>query len=139
MAGYAGDLTPKQAWELLETEPGAVLVDVRTQPEWSYVGVPDLSGLGKPVVTLSWQVFPSMSVNQGFASDLAAAGVKPDQPVLFLCRSGARSAAAAAHMTAKGYERCYNISDGFEGPHDSHRHRGTVAGWQHDGLPWVQG
>lgn len=139
MTGYAGDLSPKETWALLESDPKAVLVDVRTQPEWNYVGLPDLQTLSKKVVTLSWQLFPSMSVNQGFASDLAAAGVTADQPVLFLCRSGARSAAAAAHMAAKGYGKAYNIVDGFEGPHDGQRHRGSVAGWKHDGLPWVQG
>jgi rhodanese-related sulfurtransferase len=116
-----------------------VLVDVRTEAEWSYVGLPDLGPLGKQPVRLSWQVYPAMTVDPGFADRLAAAGVSPDHHVMFLCRSGVRSLAAARLMTERGYGHCYNITNGFEGPHDGTRHRGTVAGWKHDGLPWVQG
>jgi rhodanese-related sulfurtransferase len=136
---YAGDLTPQEAWETLQRDPGAVLVDVRTRPEWSYVGTPDLSGLGKPIVKIEWQSWPDGTVNQRFTEDLVAAGVKPDQKVLLLCRSGVRSKAAAQLLTEQGWASCYNISDGFEGPHDAQKHRARVAGWQHAGLPWVQG
>jgi rhodanese-related sulfurtransferase len=133
------EITPRDAWALLERDPKAVLVDVRTEPEWGYVGLPDLSPLGKQVVRLSWQAYPAMAVDPGFAERLAASGVTPEHSLLFLCRSGARSLAAARLMTAQGFPRCYNVSDGFEGPADGARHRGTVAGWKHDGLPWVQG
>ncbi len=136
---YAGDLSPEQAWTLLKDESGAVLVDVRTQPEWSFVGLPDLSSVGKAPVTLAWQLYPAMQVNDRFAAELAAKGIGPEQPLLFLCRSGARSQAAAVAMTQAGYRRCYNIAGGFEGPHDAAKHRGTVAGWKHAGLPWSQG
>lgn len=133
------ELLPNDAWALLERNPKAVLVDVRTEPEWGYVGLPDLGALGKQPVRLSWQVYPAMTVDPGFADRLAAAGVTPDHHVMFLCRSGVRSLAAARLMTERGYRHCYNITNGFEGPHDGTRHRGTVAGWKHDGLPWVQG
>jgi rhodanese-related sulfurtransferase len=133
------DIAPQAAWALLESDPKAVLVDVRTEPEWGYVGLPDLGALGKQVVRLSWQVYPKMEVDAGFAERLVAAGITPDHSLLFLCRSGVRSLAAARLMAERGYPRCYNIANGFEGPADGTRHRGTVAGWKHDGLPWVQG
>ena len=68
-----------------------------------------------------------------------ADGVRPDQTVLILCRSGQRSRAAAIALTARGYGRCYNVSEGFEGDKDGAGHRGTVGGWKIGGLPWTQG
>ena len=135
---YAGDISPAEAWTLLEKEPDAVLIDVRTRPEWSYVGVPDLGSIGKEAVLLSWQVFPQMAVNPDFVSQLSRAVPSQGQALVFLCRSGARSRAAAQAMTAAGYTRCYNVATGFEGGADEHHHRGMVAGWKADGLPWVQ-
>ncbi len=136
--GYAGDVSPKSAWEILERETNAVLVDVRTTAEWNYVGAPDLRSLNKQPVPVQWQVYPVMQVNAGFAEALRAAGIAGDRPVLFLCRSGVRSKAAALAMTAAGMKRCYNIIDGFEGPADQAGHRGTVSGWKISGLPWQQ-
>lgn len=137
--GYGGDVGPKQAWEILAKNPDAVLVDVRTQPEWVFVGVPDLSPLGKRAVFIPWQVFPSMQVNVEFVKQVQAAGAKSDAPVLFLCRSGARSKAAAIALTQQlGFTRAYNIVGGFEGPHDASKHRGGKEGWKADGLPWIQ-
>ncbi|MCC7273940.1 MAG: rhodanese-like domain-containing protein [Alphaproteobacteria bacterium] len=137
-AGYAGDVSSQDAWRLLAEDPRAVLVDVRTRPEWMFVGVPDLSTIGKRASFLSWQVFPTMEVAGDFADALAKAGVGKDQTVLFLCRSGARSRAAAIAATNAGFGRAFNIADGFEGPPDGERHRGRITGWKAAGLPWVQ-
>ena len=137
---YAGDVKPEEAFRVLGAEPGAVLVDVRTRAEWSFVGLPDLSGLGKEPVLLEWQVFPAMDRNPRFAEDLAAA-LGPDTrsaPIFFLCRSGARRRAAAVALTAGGFARCYNIAGGFEGDLDGARHRGGHNGWKAAGLPWAQ-
>ncbi len=136
---YAGDIVPSEAWRILEQDPKAVLVDVRTDAEWAYVGLPDLSALGKRILCVSWQVFPAMAVNPDFAEEVASQGVAKDQPLLFICRSGVRSRHAAVALTALGYERCYNVAQGFEGDCDEGRHRGTVGGWKAAGLPWVQG
>jgi len=136
--GYAGDATPKQAWEILEQNPDAVLIDVRTQPEWVFVGVPDLSGIGKRAAFIPWQVYPSMQMNGEFVKQVQAAGAKPDAPVLFLCRSGARSRSAAIALSQAGFARAYNIAGGFEGPHDGTKHRGATSGWKADHLPWIQ-
>lgn len=138
MADYAGDISPKEAWDLLRAHQNAILVDVRTRPEWSFVGVADLSSLDREAKLISWQVYPDMGVNARFVEDVAATGVDPDAPVLFLCRSGVRSRSAAIAMTAQGFKACYNIAGGFEGDPDGERHRGKMNGWKASGLPWVQ-
>ena len=135
---YAGELTSVETYALLERDPEAVLVDVRTKAEWSYVGLPDLSGLGRGVVVVEWQSFPDGTVNRGFLDDLAAAGVRPDMPVAFICRSGVRSRSAAETATAAGFAAAYNVTDGFEGPLGPEGHRGSIAGWKAAGLPWRQ-
>jgi rhodanese-related sulfurtransferase len=141
LQSYAGDLSPKEAWAVLESDPGAVLVDVRTRPEWAFVGVPDLSGLGRSAVFVEWQRFPSMETNTSFVDDLhreAKAALRKDTPVLFLCRSGGRSRAAAIAMTKAGFSRAYNVAGGFEGDLDSAQHRGRTSGWKAATLPWRQ-
>lgn len=141
-AGYAGDLSVEDAYALLGDDKKSVLVDVRTQAEWAFVGVPDIGGIGKTPIFLEWQVYPAMEVAPDFTSRLIAAlaerGAEASTPVLFLCRSGARSRAAAAALTAAGWSHCYNIADGFEGGLDPARKRGKLAGWQARGLPWTQ-
>jgi rhodanese-related sulfurtransferase len=135
---YAGDVTPADSYAALRAEADAVLVDVRTSAEWSYVGVPDLSPIGKRVIPIEWQRFPDGALNQSFVEQLHEAGVAEGAPIYFLCRSGVRSAAAARVATAAGLGPAYNVSDGFEGPLDPDGHR-TVAGWKAAGLPWRQG
>ncbi len=135
---YAGELSPKEAWELLANDPKAMLVDCRTLPEWMFVGVPDLKELSKKPIFAAWQVYPGMQQNPAFADQLRAGGADGDTPLLFICRSGNRSKAAAIAMTEQGFKRCYNVAQGFEGPGDKRSHRGTKGGWKAVGLPWVQ-
>jgi rhodanese-related sulfurtransferase len=135
---YAGDISSREAWEILNREPDAVLVDVRTEPEWAFVGLPDLSALEKRTVCLCWQAYPDMRINSGFAQELEGLGVSPERTILLICRSGVRSRHAAVALTAEGYRRCYNVAGGFEGPHDAEQHRGATDGWKAAGLPWRQ-
>ena len=136
--GYAGDVDPTRAWGVLKEEASAMLVDVRTIAEWSYVGLPDLSELGKQPLFVEWQVFPELAMNQQFTEIVTSAVPNTETPLVFLCRSGSRSGSAATAMAALGYSRCYNLADGFEGNPDSERHRGTLTGWKAAGLPWMQ-
>ena len=137
--GYAGDVDVFTAWESVKNLRNAALVDVRTQAEWNFVGVPDLSSADKQPVLIEWQIFPTMELNKSFADMIIAATPDKSAPIYFLCRSGARSKSAAISMTQAGYKKCYNIAQGFEGPHDRKQHRGCVDGWKACGLPWVQG
>ena len=136
--GYAGDVSVREAWDMLEKESGAVLIDVRTDPEWHYVGLPDLSELEKRTVCVNWQTYPDLELNPDFADDIEIRGIGPDRTLLIICRSGVRSRDAAVALTARGYTRCCNVAGGFEGPHDAERHRGARDGWKAAGLPWRQ-
>jgi rhodanese-related sulfurtransferase len=132
------NVAPTKAWEALRSDPKAQLVDVRTDAEWNFVGIPDLNEAGKEAVLIPWQIYPTMQRNPSFVENLRQAGLKPEQPIYFICRSGARSMAAAESARAAGFPRVFNVADGFEGPADHEGHRGTSAGWKADGLPWLQ-
>jgi rhodanese-related sulfurtransferase len=129
---YAGDIMPEEAHRVLTENPKAVLVDVRTAGEWQHVGVPDLSDLGKEIVRLSWIVQPGMPPNPEFVASLTQQVADKDAPLLFLCKVGGRSRAAAIAATAAGYGHCYNVAEGFEGG-------GGRTGWKAKGLPWGPG
>lgn len=131
------------AWARLGSNSSAQLADVRSRAEWAFVGIPDLSSVGRECVRVEWQSFPDNRIDPAFAERMSAAlasiGAGQDTEIFFLCRSGGRSQLAAQTMASAGFGRCRNVSDGFEGPLDSHRHRGTTAGWKSAGLPWIQG
>jgi rhodanese-related sulfurtransferase len=129
---------PQKAWEALVSQKQTQLVDVRTDAEWNFVGLPDLSEAGKRAVLIPWQVYPTMQVNGGFVDQMRQAGITPEDTIYFLCRSGARSMAAAQAAIAAGFPNAINVADGFEGPPDGDGHRGTIAGWKAAGLPWQQ-
>jgi len=127
--GYAGDITPQQAFQWWQAG-AAVLVDVRTDAEREWVGfVPG-------AVALAWKQWPGMAMNPHFDKGLRA-HVDDAKKVLLLCRSGVRSIAAARRATELGLQ-AYNILEGFEGTPDDNAHRGTSGGWRHRGLPWRQ-
>ncbi len=133
---YAGDITPREAWDLLREHPDAVLVDVRTEAEWKFVGVPDTTSIERPTILIEW-VSTAGARNDNFVGQLKEAGIDGERPVVFLCRSGQRSVGAAKAATAAGIEPSYNVLEGFEGPIDAEGHRGTI-GWKAIGLPWRQ-
>jgi rhodanese-related sulfurtransferase len=130
---YAGALLPLEANALMRNVPGAKLVDVRTQAEWEYVGHAPES------VLIEWNTYPSGQRNPQFLEQLHARVPKTEAPVMFLCRSGARSHQAAIVATQAGYPNSYNVLEGFEGDKDGQSRRNSVGGWRVAGLPWVQG
>ncbi|TMG77058.1 MAG: rhodanese-like domain-containing protein [Betaproteobacteria bacterium] len=126
---YAGALLPAEAHKLMHA--GAKLVDVRTKPELLFVG--SIPG----AVTIEWQTYPGNRPNPEFIGELAAV-TKRDEPVMFICRSGARSHGAAEAAMRAGWRETYNVLEGFEGDKDAEQHRSSVGGWRKAGLPWVQ-
>ena len=132
---YAGDITPQQAWDLLRDNPDAVLVDVRTDGEWTAIGIPDTAEIGKEPIFIEW-VNNGGQRNPNFVADLKAAGIEHG-PVVFLCRSGQRSIHTANAATAAGIEPSYNVLEGFEGGFGPSGRR-DVEGWKVLGLPWKQ-
>ncbi|NOG69355.1 rhodanese-like domain-containing protein [Roseicella sp. DB1501] len=132
------DISPAETWEALKADPEAVLIDVRTDAEWNFVGLPDLTEIGKQTLLVPWQLYPSMQVNGSFPDHLHKAGLTATHRLYFICRSGARSLAAGQAAQAAGFPQAFNVADGFEGPVDAEGHRGMVAGWKAAGLPWRQ-
>ncbi|GAB4278351.1 MAG: rhodanese-like domain-containing protein [Methylomicrobium sp.] len=126
------NLHPQQAWQLLQTDPNAVLIDVRTKMEHAFVGHP----LG--AIPIPWKEFPGWQVNVDFVAEVERVVADKNAPVLLLCRSGQRSLDAAAALQAAGYHRPINILEGFEGPLDNNKHRGNLGGWRFYDLPWEQ-
>jgi rhodanese-related sulfurtransferase len=137
------DVPVEDVWSRLKEDSAALLIDVRTRAEWAFVGLPDLTEIGKRVLTVEWQTSPESRIDAAFPDRLCevldTAGVGKDTELFFICRSGGRSRMAAEAMANAGYRRCRNVADGFEGPLDTDRHRGQVAGWKAAGLAWVQG
>lgn len=128
--GYAGDVTPQQAWQWVQAGQ-AVLVDVRTDAEREWVGmVPGAAAV-------AWKQWPAMALNPDFDAQLQSVAVR-GATLVMLCRSGVRSVAAARRATELGF-RAYNILEGFEGDADSEGQRGKRGGWRLHGLPWRQG
>jgi len=132
VSGYAGDLTPREAWEKIK-DGSAVLVDVRTEAEWAHIGRPKAPE-GEPLF-IQWNLAGGVP-NQAFLGELEAQ-VSKDKELVFLCRSGQRSIAAAEAATAAGWAS-YNVLEGFEGVPDRFGER-TVNGWKNSGLPTTIG
>ena len=115
-----------------------MLVDVRTDAEWRYVGVPDSAPARRP--RRPGRVGRRTrrdARTRSSSSSSPTAGVAAGRPVVFLCRSGVRSIAAAQAATAAGLGPAYNVLEGFEGDVGPDGHRGH-AGWRAAGLPWRQ-
>lgn len=128
---YEGALTPEEAYELMQSAPGAKLVDVRTRAEFDWVGrVPG-------AVEIEWATYPGMKPNPNFLAGLQQQ-VDKESLVLFICRSGVRSHHAALAATQAGYTGCYNVLEGFEGDKNAGNQRNILNGWRATGLPWEQ-
>jgi rhodanese-related sulfurtransferase len=138
------EVAPAEAYDILRTDGSAVLIDVRSKAEWAFVGLPDLSAIDTGPVLVEWVVYPTMVKNPDFIPEVMTqlSGGAPGR-LLFICRSGTRSMAAARAMAAALAERglpthCTNVAQGFEGDLDAAGHRGTTNGWKAGGLPWRQ-
>ncbi|PLZ02793.1 sulfurtransferase [Burkholderia sp. WAC0059] len=131
---YAGAVLPAEAFELLQLDPQARLIDVRTRAELDWIGRP-VVGDGQ-YAHVEWTRYPGGVPNPAFLDELRAAA-PADAPVLFLCRSAARSKLAAVEAAKAGYARAFDLLEGFEGEKDSRGHRKTVSGWCFRGLPWI--
>jgi rhodanese-related sulfurtransferase len=131
-APFAGALTPSEAHEVLGLTQGAKLIDVRTPAEWDFVGrIPG-------AIEIPFLSYPDNALNFLFTHSVEAVARDKDTMLLFICRAGGRSAAAAVNLTAAGYKNCYNVLEGFEGDKDADGHRNTTGGWRLAGLPWIQ-
>ncbi len=134
---YAGELTSRETYDYLMAHDDGMVVDVRTEVEWSSVGVPVLPDDKTSPVLLSWRLLPDMTLNMAFAEKLQQCCSNKATPLFFLCRSGVRSMDAANEMAKRGYLNCFNIVAGFEGCARVAGSSAQVLGWKAEGLPWV--
>jgi len=132
-------LSPQEAWDLVQHDPRALLIDVRSSMEHLFVGHP------KGSIHISWIDEPHWKVNPHFVQEVRKVllgGVSTHgggaAPVVLICRSGHRSLEAGAALLADGFKAVYCVDGGFEGPLSEEHHRSSVAGWRFAGLPWEQ-
>jgi len=132
-------ITPKEAFELLKSNPSAVLIDVRSSMEYLFVGH------AKGSVHVSWIDEPDWTINKHFAAEvrqLMLGGVslskKDSAPVVLICRSGKRSLEAGEVLIKENFAEVYNVLEGFEGDLDENHQRSSLGGWRFHGLPWEQ-
>lgn len=133
VAPVLGHLQPQEAWDFLQRTPNAVLIDVRMSIESMYVGRPP------GAINIPWYEFPDFEPNpSAFVAAVEHEGLSKDQPLILLCRSGARTLTAGKLLLEHGFTKVMHVVHGFEGELDAHHHRSTVSGWRHAGLPWEQ-
>ena len=140
MAGNVQSLSPTEAWELLEKNPSAVIIDVRSSMEFLFVGH------AKGSVHVPWIDAPDWTVNPHFITEvrkvmLGGVGLgehASDAPVVLICRSGKRSLEAGKLLIENNFAEVYNVEEGFEGELDEQHHRSMRGGWRYHGLPWEQ-
>ena len=133
-------LLPQEAWQLIQDEPRSIMIDVRSDMEFLFVGHP----VG--AIHIPWIDYPDWNLNPNFVTEirkLVLGGichevVESSAPILLICRSGKRSLEAGNLLIKEGFCDVYNIAEGFEGDLDEHHHRGTTGGWRFAGLPWEQ-
>ncbi len=131
-------IKPSAAWEMLQANPSAVLIDVRSDMEYLMVGHP------KGAIHISWIDWPDWTVNANFVAEVRkvmlgrTAEHEKNAPVLLICRSANRSADAAELLVKEGFHDVHVVDGGFEGPLDDDHHRSTTAGWRFENLPWEQ-
>jgi len=134
------NISPRDAWDLMQQDPRALLVDIRSSMEYLFVGHP------KGAVHVAWIDEPDWKVNPEFTTEirkLILGGVVHDDgiesaPIMLICRSGKRSVEAGKQLLADGMTNVYNVIQGFEGDLDENHHRSTIGGWRFEGLPWEQ-
>ena len=130
------NISSKKCFEILSKEKVSYLIDVRTHAEWQFLGVPDLSAIKKEVIFVSWQIQPEMNENKNFEKQILDMGIKKNNPLYLICRSGQRSYNAAKLLLDNGFTNCFNVSDGFEGELNKQKKRSLINGWKYNNLPW---
>jgi len=134
------NISPKQAMRMIQDDPRAVLVDIRSSMEFLFVGHP----VG--AVHVPWIDEPDWDVNPHFVADVrklmlggtVCASEEDCAAIILICRSGKRSLEAGKELIAAGLSSVYHIDEGFEGELNDHHQRSTVGGWRFHGLPWEQ-
>ena len=132
------NITSIECFNELSEISNSYLIDIRTKPEWEFIGVPDLSSLNKKTIFISWHMYPEMKINSLFENQITELNIKKNDNLFLICRSGNRSSDALEFLTSRGYTNCFNVKDGFEGEIGPNHQRSTINGWKYCKLPWKQ-
>ena len=136
------NINSKEAFDLLQKDENAILVDVRTKKEHLDVGIPDLQEIGKETYIIEWKNSILPGARRRFLNDFNKnLGLSEKGKYIFICRSGIRSNFAALTVEESfdsgNYSgSCFNVEDGFEGNGQSLGHPQKPTGWKNLGLPW---
>jgi len=120
---------PPQAHEILKSNPDAIYLDVRTEPEFAQ-GHPD-GAINVPVVFIKGP--GQMELNAEFV-DVVAKTLPREKKLVVGCLAGGRSQRACELLEAAGYADLTNVRGGFGGARDASG-QVVVAGWRDAGLP----
>jgi len=134
------EITPKAAWNLMQEDSKAILIDIRSDMEFLFVGHP------KNAIHIPWINEPDWDVNPHFVAEvrklllgnIICSDKEHCASVILICRSGNRSLEAGKKLLHAGIKNVFHVDDGFEGELDDEHHRSSINGWRFDGLPWNQ-
>nr|GLL40551.1 uncharacterized protein LOC109186803 [Ipomoea trifida]GMD01875.1 rhodanese-like domain-containing protein 4, chloroplastic [Ipomoea batatas]GME17225.1 rhodanese-like domain-containing protein 4, chloroplastic [Ipomoea batatas] len=114
----------KTAYAKLADDANAQLLDIRPSRELKEVGSPDIRGLKKKPVTVSY----NGEDKPGFLKKLSLKFKEPENTTLFILdKFDGSSELVAELVTENGFKAAYAIKDGAEG----------ARGWMNSSLPWA--
>ncbi|MAS81369.1 MAG: sulfurtransferase [Legionellales bacterium] len=134
------NINPQGAYKILQQKSGALLMDVRSSIEYTFVGHP-LNAINVPIKEPpDWDIQLRFieQARESLVEYLFDGNQLHDIPLFVVCRSGQRSKLAGEILIKDGFTNVSNIINGFEGDKDKNGHRNTVNGWRFQGLPWEQ-
>ncbi len=132
MGQGGSDISPESAFQMVR-QPDTYIVDVRTIAEYVFVGHPEMA---YNIPLTFWDERNIQNVaNETFIEDIKAR-FKPSDTLLLFCRSGNRSAHALRMLRREGFQKLFNVREGFEGRKDSKGLR-NLNGWKNSGLPYT--
>ncbi|HJQ85158.1 MAG TPA: rhodanese-like domain-containing protein [Candidatus Binatia bacterium] len=126
-------VTPNEAHETLQRNPGAVYLDVRTEEEFE-AGHP-VGARNVPVVRFD-PATRQPRPNPDFVA-IVGRSLPPTTKLVIGCQSGGRSQHACELLAQAGWTDVANVRGGFGGARDQSGR--TVAGWRDAGLPVATG
>lgn len=143
-------VTAKEAYDILQQDPAALLIDIRDPIEIMFTGFTSETDIHVPFLLSDRRkkhpkkpVY-AMEKNKNFVAQvtekLEELKATKKTKLIFMCRSGStRSAPAADLFYQAGWKNSYTVVDGFEGSKSkSGPSKGVrnVNGWKNSGLPW---
>ena len=97
------NITAEQAKQMMDTESGYIILDVRTQEEYDEAHIPGAI------------VIPNTEIEARAESELP----DKDQMILVYCRSGRRSKLAAEILVELGYTNIYEFGGIIDWPYET--------------------